>query len=171
MKEERISAGVRTKFNLSAELFDRSSKISFGAEYYNEWYEIGTFENLYRDFQDQGSVLGARISNNEQDRNYSNLFGQLNLELSDKWGLETGVNLNITNYSLTDLFVQDDIDQTGDYGFKTILSPRIATTYEVSENKNLYASVSHGFSTPTVAETLTPEGQLNTDLQYSKFIQ
>ncbi|CAM4043999.1 TonB-dependent receptor [Gillisia limnaea] len=165
LKEERISAGVRTKFNLSAELFDRPSKISFGAEYYNEWYEIGTFENLYRDFQDQGSVLGTRLSNNEQDRNYSNLFGQLNLELNDKWGLETGLNLNMTNYSLTDLFVQDDIDQSGDYGFNTILSPRIATTYEVSANKNLYASVSHGFSTPTVAETLTPDGQLNTDLQ------
>ncbi len=165
LKEERISAGVRTKFNLSAELFDRPSKISFGAEYYNEWYEIGTFENLYRDFQDQGSVLGERLSNNEQDRNYSNLFGQLNLELTDKWGLETGFNVNITKYSLTDLFVQDAVDQSGDYGFKTILSPRIATTYEVSNGKNIYASVSHGFSTPTVAETLTPDGQLNTDLQ------
>ncbi|MFO7718900.1 MAG: TonB-dependent receptor [Gillisia sp.] len=165
LKEERISAGVRTKFNLSAELFDRPSKISFGAEYYNEWYEVGTFENLYRDFQDQGSVLGLRLSNNEQDRNYSNLFGQLNLELTDRWGLETGLNLNQTRYSLTDLFVQNVVDQSGDYEFKTILSPRIATSYEISSGKNLYASVSHGFSTPTVAETLTPDGQLNTDLQ------
>ncbi len=165
LKEERISAGVRTKFNLSAEFFDRPSKLSFGAEYYNEWYEIGTFENLYRDFQDQGSMLGARLSNNEQDRNYSNFFGQLNLELTNKWGLETGFNVNITKYSLTDLFVQDAVDQSGDYGFRTIVSPRIATSYEVSSGKNLYASVSHGFSTPTVAETLTPEGQLNTDLQ------
>lgn len=165
LKEERISAGVRTKFNLSAELFDRPSKLSFGAEYYNEWYEIGTFENLYRDFQDQGSVLGERLSNNEQDRNYSNLFGQINLDLSDKWGLETGFNVNITKYNLTDLFIQDAVDQSGDYAFKTILSPRIATTFEVSNGKNIYASVSHGFSTPTVAETLTPDGQLNTDLQ------
>lgn len=165
LKEERISAGVRTKFNLSAELFDRPSKISFGAEYYNEWYEIGTFENLYRAFQDQGSVLGAPLSINEQDRNYSNIFGQLNLEITDKWGLETGLNVNMTKYSLNDLFVQDAVDQSGDYGFNTILSPRIAATYEVSDGKNLYASVSHGFSTPTVAETLTPDGQINTDLQ------
>ena len=37
-------------------------------------------------------------------------------------------------------------------------------TYEFSKGKNLYFSVSKGFSHPTVAETLTPEGQLNPDI-------
>jgi iron complex outermembrane recepter protein len=38
----------------------------------------------------------------------------------------------------------------------------------VGRGKNFYASVSHGFSTPTVAETLTPDGQINTDLEPEK---
>src|SRR5690606_37037475 len=36
---------------------------------------------------------------------------------------------------------------------------------ELTPEKNLYASISHGFSTPTVAETLTPEGLINLDLK------
>ncbi|WP_317191882.1 TonB-dependent receptor family protein [Salegentibacter maritimus] len=165
LKEERVSAGVRTKFNLNTRVFELPSEISFGAEYYNEWYETGTFQNRYEDFPGNGSVLGERLSNNEQDRNYANFFAQLNLEITEKWNLEAGFNINNTTYSLTDLFVQDEIDQTGEYSFDIVVSPRIGATYKVAEGKNIYASVSHGFSTPTVAETLTPDGQINTNLK------
>ena len=165
LKEERVSAGARTQFNLDTQIFELPSEISFGAEYYNEWYETGTFQNLYEDFPDEGSVLGERLSSNEQNRNYTNLFAQVNLEFTKKWNLEAGFNINTTNYSLTDLYTQDEVDQTGEYGFDTVFSPRIGTSYEIGEGKNLYASISHGFSTPTVAETLTPEGQINTNLE------
>jgi iron complex outermembrane receptor protein len=165
LKEERVSAGIRTKFNLDTQILQMPSEISFGAEYYNEWYEIGTFKNLYEDFPDEGSVLGDRLSNNEQDRNYANFFAQINLDLTEKWNLEAGFNLNTTNYSLTDLYTRDETDQTGDYSFETVFSPRIGTSYELATGKNIYASVSQGFSTPTVAETLTPEGQINTNLK------
>ncbi|MDT0646105.1 TonB-dependent receptor [Zunongwangia sp. F260] len=165
LKEERLSAGARTKFNLDTNIGDMASQLSFGAEYYNEWYEIGTFENLYEDFPDEGSVRGARLSNNEQVRNYANFFGQLSLEITENWNVEAGFNINTTGYTLTDLYAEDEVDQTGDYRFNTIFSPRIGTTYEVAPGKNIYASISHGFSTPTVAETLTPEGQINTDLE------
>ncbi|MDT0686092.1 TonB-dependent receptor [Autumnicola psychrophila] len=165
LKEERLSAGARTKFNLNTNIGDLASQLSFGAEYYNEWYEIGTFENLFEDFTDQGSVRGARLSNNEQVRNYANFFGQISLEITENWNAEAGFNINTTGYTLTDLYAEDEVDQTGDYRFNTIFSPRIGTTYEVAPGKNIYASISHGFSTPTVAETLTPEGQINTDLE------
>ncbi len=164
LKEERVSAGARTRFNLDAQVFDLSSRLSFGAEYYHEWYETGTFENLYRQFENMGSVSGVRLSNNEQNRNYSNFFAQMEIDLSDRLKLEAGANLNLTQYSLNDLFNQDEINQSGEYRFSTILSPRVGATFEFSERKNLYTSISHGFSIPTVAETLTPEGQINTAL-------
>lgn len=165
LKEERVSAGARSRFNLSTSLLQRPSEISFGAEYFNEWYETATFENLFREFPNSGSVLGAHLSNNEQDRNYFNIFARFMLEITDRWNLEAGFNYNSTSYTLTDLYVEDEVDQTGNYSFDGILSPRLGTSYEISTGKNIYASVSHGFSTPTVAETLTPEGQINTDLQ------
>ncbi len=164
LKEERVSAGARSSFNWDSSIFEKSAQFNFGAEYYREWYETGTFENLYREFEGVGSVLGSRLSSNEQDRNYSNFFGQLALEVTQKLKVEGGFNVNITEYNLTDLFTEDEVDQTGDYQFQTIFSPRIGASYEIAGGKNLYASVSHGFSTPTVAETLTPEGQINTNL-------
>lgn len=164
LKEERISAGARTRFNLDTSILDRDSQISFGAEYYREWYETGTFENLFRQFENRGSVLGERLNNNEQDRNYTNIFAQAALDVSEKLRVETGININVTEYSLTDLYVQDEVDQSGDYQFKKIISPRVGVTYELDEVKNFYGSISHGFSIPGVAETLTPEGQINTDL-------
>ncbi|WP_373056995.1 TonB-dependent receptor domain-containing protein [Zunongwangia sp. H14] len=165
LKEERLAAGARTKFNLNANFGEMVSQISFGAEYYNEWYETGTFENLYEDFENLGSVRGSRLSNNEQERNYANLFGQINLEITSRWNAEAGFNINTTSYALDDLYAEDELDQSGNYRFKTIFSPRVGTTFEIARGKNIYASVSHGFSTPTVAETLTPEGQINTELE------
>lgn len=165
LKEEQVAMGTRTKFSWKNPFLEPESQLSFGAEIYREYYDTATFENLYEDFPGQGSVSGNSLSNNEQDRNYYNLFAQYNVELFPKLQLEAGLNLNSTSYELTDLYAEDDIDQSGDYRFKTILSPRLGAVYSVAPRKNLYASISHGFSTPTVAETLTPEGLINTSLQ------
>jgi iron complex outermembrane recepter protein len=165
LKEEQVATGARTKFTLKNPFLELESQLSFGAEIYREWYDTATFENLYRDFPGQGSIPGYSLSNNEQDRNYYNLFAQYNLELFPKLQIEAGLNLNSTSYDLIDLYAEDEIDQSGDYRFKTILSPRLGAVYSLASGKNLYASVSHGFSTPTVAETLTPEGLINTSLE------
>lgn len=165
LKEERTAAGARTKFNLDFHLFKKESALSFGGELYREWYGMSTYENLYEDFPGKGSLRGQRLSVNDQDRQYANFFSQLNTELSSKWHLEAGFNINTTSYKLTDLFSEDEVDQSGSYRFQTIFSPRLATVYEITSGKDLYASVSHGFSTPTVAETLTPEGKINTNLR------
>lgn len=165
LKEEQASAGARTRFQLNSIIFNKPSQLSFGVEYYNEWYNTATFENLFREFENQGSVMGERLSGNEQDRNYTNFFGQINFDLTEKWKLEGGFNFNSTRYSLNDLFAGDEVDQSGDYEFDLIFSPRIGSTYEISPGKNFFANISHGFSTPTVAETLTPEGQINTELK------
>ncbi|MGA9588601.1 MAG: TonB-dependent receptor, partial [Salegentibacter sp.] len=157
--------GARTKFGMKLEIFELPSELSFGAEYYREWYEGSTFENLYEENNGQGSLRGQRLSSNQQNRNYSNFFAQIHLNFTEKWLFEAGFNLNTTNYELTGLFAQDEPDQSGSYRFPTVFSPRIGTSYEISNGKNIYASVSRGFSVPTVAETLTPEGQINTSLQ------
>ncbi len=165
LDENRHSAGLRTRFNYKDSFFQNPSEISFGGETMLEWYKTGTFENLYEQFEARESVQGDRLSLNEQFRNYVNLFAQMNIEFSEKLHLETGINFNITSYRLNDEFQADEIDQSGNYSFDPVISPRIGLSYEAFEGKNFYASISHGFSTPTVAETLTPEGQINTELK------
>ena len=165
LKEEQLAMGARTKFNAETAIFGRSSKMSFGAEIFREWYNSATYENLYEDFPGQGSVAGKNLSDNKQDRNYYNIFAQLNTELSQKLIFEAGLSFNSTQYELQDLYDFDENDQSGNYTFDAIFSPRLGLVYEFSSDKNIYASISHGFSTPTVAETLTPEGLINTNLK------
>ena len=165
LNESQTALGARTKFNLDSEFLNRSSQLSVGMEFYNEWYDIATYENLYERYGNVGSVPGFYLSHNEQDRNYYNIFLQWNLQLLDRLKLEAGLNLNATSYELKDLYEDDNIDQSGDYTFDHVISPRIGAVYSFVPGKNFYASVSHGFSTPTVAETLTPEGLINTSLE------
>lgn len=165
LKEEQVAAGVRTRFNYDHVFFGKQSNLSIGSEYYHEWYDTGTFENLYQEYEDQGSIPGLALSNNSQIRHYLNVFAQWKVQVLDRLSLEAGLNLNSTQYTLTDLFYADEIDQSGDYRFESVLSPRFGAVYNLGANKMLYASISHGFSTPGVAETLTPEGLINTDLQ------
>ena len=165
LEDKRTSVGIRTQFNWKTIFISLPTEISFGAAYYDEWYETGTLENLYKDFPNQGSVIGLRLSKNEQKRNFANYFTQLNLNLTEKWSLEAGINVNKTNYRLTDVFNTENINQNEAHDFKTIFSPRIGTSFEVSQGKNIYASVSQGFSVPSVAEALQPDGQINTNLK------
>ncbi|MCC8360720.1 TonB-dependent receptor domain-containing protein [Salinimicrobium sediminilitoris] len=165
LNEEQTALGARTKFNLEGDFLNAPSRLSFGMELYNEWYDIATYENLYEQFEDEGSVPGINLSHNEQDRIYYNFFFQWNLQVTSRLKLEAGLNLNSTSYELSDLYEEDEVDQSGDYTFEDVLSPRFGAVYSVSPGKNFYASVSHGFSTPTVAETLTPEGLINTSLK------
>ena len=165
LDEDRNSFGARTKFNYQTSVFNKSSEFSFGAETMMEFYETGTFENLYEEAEQRRSVQGDRLSLNEQNRNYINVFAQMNMELTSRLLLEAGLNFNSTAYDLKDKFNEDETDQSGDYRFDPVISPRLGLSYEAFEGKNFYASASHGFSTPTVAETLTPEGQINTDLK------
>ncbi|WP_432670771.1 TonB-dependent receptor [Flavobacterium sp. SM2513] len=165
LKENTTSIGARTLFNLTTDILKVPSDASFGAGYYKEYYSTATYENLYEEVPNQGSLQGVGLSNNEQDRSYANFFGQIHLHFTKKWNFEVGFNVNTTRYSLTDLFDGDEVNQTGNYRFETVFSPRIGTSYQIATGKNVYVSVSQGFSTPTVAETLTPEGQINTDLK------
>ena len=164
LEENRISSGVRTKFALSTEIWKIKSDLSFGGEFYTEWFQTGNFKNLYKNFPGQGSVQGDRISENKQERTYMNGFGQINFDINSKLKVETGFNINTTSYNLTDLFNSGSASQNGDYRFEPIFSPRLGASYALAKGKNIYASVSRGFSIPTLAETLTPDRTINTDL-------
>ncbi|MGB3774215.1 MAG: TonB-dependent receptor, partial [Leeuwenhoekiella sp.] len=56
-------------------------------------------------------------------------------------------------------------DRSGRYTYPRQFLPQAGLNYELFEDKFLYATVSKGFSLPSVAETLTPEGAINTDLE------
>ena len=164
--DEKISSlGLRSNVNYKDQLFSLPFELSFGTELLTEKYEYSLFENLYQSQPGQGSIKGDEFSAIKQNRNYTNYFLQMELWISEKLYLETGVALNITKYSLEDVFENNSGGQKMPFTFGNVWSPRVGLSYKISKGKNIFTSVSKGFSVPSVAETLTPEGQINTNLK------
>lgn len=163
LDENTSSLGFRLNVNYKNQLLSLPFELTFGTEMANEKYEFSLYNNLYLTQPGQGSIQGDKFSATAESRNYSNYFSQMEVWLSANLHLETGIAFNSTNYSLKDVFVINAKNQN--YAFGSLWSPRVGLSYKIDNTKNIYASVSKGFSVPAVAETLTPEGQINTDLK------
>ena len=133
-----------------------------GAELLFEKYEWQTYEN------ENDGEQGAQIANNLENRQYLNLFSQAQIKPFDDFVIIGGVNLNKTQYQLQDLFVTDTIDQSGNHSYDWIFSPKIGFNYHYYKNDfgiKLFGNISHGFSMPSVEETLLPNGLINPSLK------
>ena len=159
------SVGVRLSINYKDYFFSLPVELSIGTEMAAEQYKYSLYRNLYLSQPGQGSIKGEEFSAIEQNQNYGNYFLQMEFWLLKNLHLETGIAFNTTTYSLDEIFKPNSITQNNTYTFGGIWSPRIGLSYKVGKGKNIYTSVSKGFSVPSVAETLTAEGQINTDLK------
>ncbi len=158
LRESAYTFGFRNRLSFSPNINNFKPLFSLGMEYFNEFYTWRTYQNNNR-------VLGSSLSDQEERRNYVNIFAQADLPIHQKLNLSLGLNLNQTSYQYTDLFVGDRKDLSGSYGFNTIPSPRLALNYKLTENQSVHSSFSHGFSPPTLSETLLPSGAINPDIK------
>jgi len=164
LEDKTSSVGIRSNVNYKEHLFSLPFELSFGTELLTEQYEYTLYRNLYQSQPGQGSLQGDAFSAIKQNRKYSNYFLQMELWLSQKLHLESGLALNTTSYSLQNVF-ENRTATKEPFTFGAVWSPRVGLSYKVGTGKNIFASISNGFSVPSVAETLTPEGQINTDLK------
>ncbi|MEN0047635.1 MAG: TonB-dependent receptor, partial [Bacteroidota bacterium] len=155
LRENSTSLGGRTKFRIP--LFNYN-QLEFGAEFFNENYDWQT--NVTND-----GILGNLLSDNAEHRQYLNTFVQTRWYISDLIA-SIGLNFNTTNYDLEDRF-PDANDFSGDYSFDPVLSPFLTLHYEPDwfRGNTIFAVASHGFAPPTLEETLTPDGNINPDIQ------
>ncbi|MEO0898927.1 MAG: TonB-dependent receptor [Bacteroidota bacterium] len=159
LRESNLAVGNRTLLEGASKLAGKDLELTLGAETFHEFYAWGTYENI-----DGLGEIGSQLSDNREERKYINAFASANYAISDKLSLVLGTNFNKTWYTYEDFFKANGEDLSGEYGFEPVLSPRIAASYTLSNNQELSAQISHGFSTPLVSETLTPDGQINPDL-------
>ena len=161
LDETSLSLGLRTSFELERYPNNPFPLLSVGAEVFKEDYKWKTFVT-------NGGNLGESLSDNAEKRTYSNFFAQFYKKLTDKFALQIGANLNFTNYDYEDRFVNDSIDLSGNYGFEPTFSPRIGASYQFNYKFSIFGTISHGFSPPTLEETLTPDGNINPEIQPEK---
>lgn len=161
LTQDTFGYGARTQF--SGVLDDRKKwQFLFGGEYFRDGFKGNTFENLYQQNNGLGSIAGEIISENKQKRHFINGFAQLRHLLSKRFEIQAGLNVNKTSFELQGQFP----DQSKyDYSYDAIWSPQLSVLYKPSEKQTFYFSASRGFSLPSVEETLTANGSVNTDIK------
>ena len=167
ISENTFAFGVRSRLIGKTNLFQHKLDWTFGGEIFSDTHNSKTFENLYQDFPiGTGSVQGLELSNFKEQRSYVNLFFESNYHISERTLFSVGLNFNKTQYDLNDRFNPvGTIDQSGEYSFDGTLSPKIGFSHVLNDAINFYGTISHGFSPPSISETLLPDGQINTDIQ------
>lgn len=163
LEEESRSYGLRSIFELRNDSKGRQSfpLLSLGVEVFREDYEWDTFQTT-------AGIGGDLLSDNSEVRKYLNLFAQSYYPLNDKATLFAGLNLNSTKFKYDDLFTADGIDNSGAYSFQSILSPHLGFSYQFDYKVSLFATISHGFSPPSLSETLNPDGTINPEISPEK---
>lgn len=165
LADKTIAFGFRSVLDHQSKLWSHPTKWTFGTELMTEDFTFSLSENLYQSQPGNGSIEGDEFAKVNQRRNYINAFLTQETNIDDTLFLELGIALNSTSYNQKDIFENAENNSRERYSFETTFTPRIGASYKLSDNSNLFASVSNGFSVPSVAETLTPDGQINTDLK------
>ncbi len=157
LQEKNHYLGLRPVLEKKYISGNNTYRFIFGDEYFNENYSWQTLQNKNR-------IAGDLLSNNQEYRWYNNLFFLTDLNIQEKIMISASLNWNQTSYNYDDKFLADG-DQSGKHQFDPVISPRLAATYSVSEKVRLFSVISHGFSPPTLEETLMPNGQRNTAIK------
>lgn len=156
LSENSLSIGGRVVFNWIP--LDQWS-FNLGTEFFRETYDWETF-----DTNDVGELLDP-LSINAETRLYANVFGEAIYSFKVPFKINAGLNVNTTRYDLEDRFGIDTIDFSGDYSFDPVVSPRLTLSYNPQNNIDYYVLISHGFSPPSLEETLNPDGTINPEIQ------
>ncbi len=167
LDESVFGYGLRHRFIGNFSINNKAIYWTAGLEFFKDNYKHQTFENLYQDFpEENASVQGNSLSNFKENRQYYNLFFEGRYDISKNTDIILGLNFNKTKYDLEDRFPisNSNSDQSGNFTFSGIVSPKIGVIQRINTNSNLYANVSHGFSPLSLEETLLPDGQINNNL-------
>jgi iron complex outermembrane recepter protein len=161
--QERLSIGSRLKLHKNLRLGKATIDLFAGGEVALENYRYRNYENVGA-IGDQGDIT----SHIQQNIPSTNIFAQADLKIM-RWNLSAGINLNHSSQTYQDLLKGGNFyagRQTNKY--TPILSPRLSVGYSFLSSHLVYFTVSHGFSTPSLAETLSSDGAINPEIKPEK---
>lgn len=163
--------GGRTRFTFSPKLGTIQSRFTIGDELQTESLLNGTY-NITNDVPGTWPETGALQSNNQIISNVNILFVQAEFDLPLHFLLTLGSSINSLSYNVTDLVPQSTnyTSYSGIFNFSSTVSPRVALVKTFNQNVAAHASISYGFSPPTLSEVNNGDGTFNTDLKAEKGI-
>jgi iron complex outermembrane recepter protein len=156
-KRKETSRGLRTTFIYATNAGSVPLKLIAGAEWQTTFANIDNYGN-------KNGVTDTAQSKDEVNAYQRFYFAQVDLDITSRLLLSAGVSHNGFTYRY---IRTSDIPATVKKikKFDPVLSPRFALLYKVSNQLSLRASVSKGFSAPTMAEVRPSEGSFFESLQ------
>ncbi len=99
------------------------------------------------------------------DINYNNysIFAQVDFNINESWIITAGASISKTKVEFTRLNTYPVIVQNRSY--KNEVSPRLAIQKILCKGNTVFASISKGFSPPTLAELLPSSSSINLSLE------
>jgi iron complex outermembrane receptor protein len=150
--------GIRTYFELSGKPVTVINwKLNLGLE----WQQTNSDINNY------GNNAGVRDTAQTLDKINTNqhfIFARYLADINRRFHVEAALSLNFYDYKFRNVYPNDEMDYTNRH-FAPQLMPRIAASYQITNNFIWRASVSRGYSTPTTAEIRPTDNIINTALQ------
>jgi iron complex outermembrane receptor protein len=154
LDDRSASVGFRESLQVGSKKF----KVQTGLEYFHEWYH-------WQVFKTEGGQQGGVLSDHSEVRRYLNIFALSQWRPGEKILVDGGFNFNLLHYGLETTYRTDSTDPSGEYSYQPVVSPRLGVSFRHSGQIYSYASAGHGFSAPSLQETLLPQGEVNTDLK------
>ena len=136
------------------QFYHREQIISYGFEISYEKYHFDTWDNYF--------VNKILLTHQIQDRNNTNFFVQYDNYFYEKSNISLGLGINNISYNWV-CCDKREINELN-YKFKGIISPRLSYNYQLKKN-SLFINISHGFSSPSIDETLDENGFVNPNIK------
>ncbi|WEK36459.1 MAG: TonB-dependent receptor [Candidatus Pseudobacter hemicellulosilyticus] len=148
--------GGRTVFNYALDLGSSQIKLSFGGEAQRGFFNTKTFQN------NQGR-RDALQTDDEIDNWLYSAFLQGDLQVPGGWTLSAGLSLNQSSVTINRVSIPSFDPQKRTYSGEW--APRVALSKKLQPGLLVYASLSRGFSPPTLQEILPSTMVISTDLE------
>ena len=150
--------GLRSYFELSSK---PDSVLNWKVNLGLEWQQTNSDINSY------GNRAGVRDTAQTLDRIHTNqhfIFARYLADIYKRLHVEAALSLNYYDYEFRNLFPNNETSFTN-RSFTPQLMPRLALSYQITNNFIWRASVSRGYSTPTTAEIRPTDQVINTTLR------
>ncbi|NHE56921.1 TonB-dependent receptor domain-containing protein [Cyclobacterium plantarum] len=163
-KETQFSYGGRSSFTYDATWGPVPVRLIGGGEYQFS-------KTAAQNFGNRGGQADTVRFSDELLTTTAFLFQQIEAELSDRFLMTLGLSENFSRFDIArNIDAINGMPSTARRTFDPVIVPRIALSAKLNPTAALHASISSGFSPPTIDEVRTNEGTINLNLEAEKGI-
>ncbi|TKB96559.1 TonB-dependent receptor [Pedobacter cryotolerans] len=155
-KREENTFGLRSFIEFTALQNNIKYNIQGGLESSSTTTNVNNFTNA------QG-IAANLIASDDLKANQTFGFLKLNIDVNKKLLVELASSLNFFNYNYQSYFPVAVVEKNRNFSAR--LMPKLAASYLFNESVSFRASISKGYSPPTLAEVRSSDNIINNDLR------